>query len=76
MTTCQGKSCSFGLLRMSFVNVYQFLCVSVFGLNFIYSYNKQYEHSIYITDISINIIQKGSRRKSTDLFESVSLYLQ
>ena len=22
------------------------------------SYNKQYEHSIYITDISINIIQK------------------
>ena len=47
----------------------------LFGLNFFFffSYNKQYEHSIYITEISINIIQKGSRRKSTDLFESVSL---
>ena len=48
----------------------------MFGLNFFCLNNKQYEHSIYITDISTNIIQKGSRRKSTDLFESVSLYLQ
>ena len=28
MTTCLGKSCSFGLLIMSFVNVYQ-VCVCV-----------------------------------------------
>ena len=27
MTTCLGKSCSFSLLCVSFVNVYQFLCV-------------------------------------------------
>ena len=27
MTTCLGKSCSFGLLRVSFVNVYECVCV-------------------------------------------------
>ena len=27
MTTCVGKSCSFGLLCVSFVNVYEFVCV-------------------------------------------------
>ena len=27
MTTCVGKSCSFGLLCLSFVNVYQSVCV-------------------------------------------------
>ena len=27
MATCLGKSCSFGLLCMSFVNVYHFVCV-------------------------------------------------
>ena len=27
MTTCLGKSCSFGLLRVSFVGVCQILCV-------------------------------------------------
>ena len=27
---CLGKSCSFGLLYMSFLNVYQMLCVSHF----------------------------------------------
>ena len=27
MTTCLGKSCSFGLPCVSFVNVYQFVCV-------------------------------------------------
>ena len=26
MTTCLGKNCSFGLLCVSFVNVYLFLC--------------------------------------------------
>ena len=30
MTTCLGKSCSFGLLCVSFVNVYQYLRVSLF----------------------------------------------
>ena len=30
MTTCLGKSCSFGLLRMTFVSVCQILCVSSF----------------------------------------------
>ena len=30
MTTCLGKSCSFGLLCLSFVKVYQFLCLSFF----------------------------------------------
>ena len=30
MITCLGKSCSFGLLWVYFVNVYQFLCVSFF----------------------------------------------
>ena len=29
MTTCLGKICSFGLLPMSFVNVYQCVCVCV-----------------------------------------------
>ena len=29
MTTCLGKSCLFGLLCMSFVNVYQIVCVCV-----------------------------------------------
>ena len=50
----------------------------IIGRTSSFSYNKQYAHSIYmyITGISINIIQKGSRRKSTDLSESVSLYLQ
>ena len=28
MTTCLGKSCSFGLLCVSFENVYQFVCAS------------------------------------------------
>ena len=28
MTTCLGKSCSFGLSCVSFVNVYQFVCAS------------------------------------------------
>ena len=27
MTTCLGKGCSFDLLCVSFVNVYQFVCV-------------------------------------------------
>ena len=27
MTTCLVKNCSFGLLSLSFVNVYQFVCV-------------------------------------------------
>ena len=27
MDTCLGKSCSFGLLCVSFVNVYQSVCV-------------------------------------------------
>ena len=27
MTTCLGKSCLFGLLCMSFVNVYDFVCM-------------------------------------------------
>ena len=27
MTTCVGKSCSFGLPRVTFVNVYQFVCM-------------------------------------------------
>ena len=44
--------------------------------DFISSYNKQYGHSTYINDITINIIQKGSRRKSTDLFESIFLSLR
>ena len=30
MITCLGKSCSFGLLWVYFVNIYQFLCVSFF----------------------------------------------
>ena len=30
MTSCLGKSCSFGLLGMSFVNSYQFVCVLLF----------------------------------------------
>ena len=34
MTTCLRKSCSFGLLCVSFVNVYQFLCVSSFPFGF------------------------------------------
>ena len=29
MTTCLGQSCSFCLLCVSFVNVYQFVCASV-----------------------------------------------
>ena len=29
MTACLGKSCSFGLLCVSFVNVYQLLCMCV-----------------------------------------------
>ena len=33
MTICLGNSCSFGLLCVSFMNVYQFVCVSFpFGL--------------------------------------------
>ena len=27
MTTCLGKNCSFSILCMSFVNVYEFVCV-------------------------------------------------
>ena len=27
MSTCLGKSCSFGLLCVSFVNVYKFVCI-------------------------------------------------
>ena len=30
MTICLGKSCSFGLLCVSFVNVYQFVCLPLF----------------------------------------------
>ena len=29
MTICSGKSCSFGLLCVSFVNVYESVCVCV-----------------------------------------------
>ena len=31
MTTCLRKSCSFGLLCMSSVNIYRFVCVFLFG---------------------------------------------
>ena len=31
MTTCLGKRCSFGLLCLFFVNVYQFVYFSPFG---------------------------------------------
>ena len=34
MTTCLEKSCSFGLLCVYFVNVYQFMCVPFFPLGF------------------------------------------
>ena len=35
MTTCLGKSCSFSLLCVSFVNVYQFVCASFpFGIEY------------------------------------------
>ena len=34
MTTCLGKSCSFGLLYVSILNVYQFVCVSPFPFGF------------------------------------------
>ena len=34
MTTCLGKSCSFGPLCVSFVNVYPFSCVSIFPFGF------------------------------------------
>ena len=36
MTTCLGKRCSFGLLCVSFVTVYQIVCVCSsfpFGIN-------------------------------------------
>ena len=32
MTTCLGKSFSFGLVCVSCVNVHQFVCVNVFSL--------------------------------------------
>ena len=34
MTSCLGKSCSFSLLFMSFMNDYQFLCVLFFPFGF------------------------------------------
>ena len=34
MTICLGTSCSFGLLCVSFVNFYQFVCVCVFSFWF------------------------------------------
>ena len=34
MTTCLGKSCSFGLLCVSFVDVYQFLLCPSFPFDF------------------------------------------
>ena len=34
MTTCLGKSCIFGLLCVSFVNVYQILCVFFFPFGY------------------------------------------
>ena len=34
MTTCLGKICLFGLLCVSFVNVYQLMCVPSFPLGF------------------------------------------
>ena len=33
MTTFLGKSCSFGLLCVAFVKVYQILCVYPFGID-------------------------------------------
>ena len=32
MSTCLGKSCSYGLLCVSFVNVYQCVCVCLCGM--------------------------------------------
>ena len=32
MTTYLGKSCSFGLLYVSFVNVYEFVCAHLYFL--------------------------------------------
>ena len=34
MTTCLGKSCSFGLLCVHFVNVYEFVCAVFFPFEF------------------------------------------
>ena len=35
MTTCFGKSCSFGLLRVSFADAYEFVCALLFLLVFL-----------------------------------------
>ena len=32
MAACLGKSCSFGLMCLSFVNIYEFMCVLLFHL--------------------------------------------
>ena len=34
MNSCFGKSCLFGLLCVSFVNVYQFVCLLFFSYGF------------------------------------------
>ena len=35
MTTCLEKSCSYGLLLVSFVNVYQVVCMLLFSFGFV-----------------------------------------
>ena len=69
MTTCLGKSCSFGLLSVSFANIYQFLCVSFFPFWFC-----GWEVIVLIPDhcLSIYFVTLESR-KSQKLFPFVKI---
>ena len=65
MTACLGKSCSFGLPCVSFVNVYQFVCVllSLLVLSWVCFIN--FDHSFLFT---LNIHLEIKRAQSNMIF--------
>ena len=65
MTTCLGKSCSIGLLCVSFVNVYKILCVCPsfpFGIK-----DGMWDVIVLIPDHCLSIYVGGSGRIEDDM---------
>ena len=68
MTSCLGKSCIFGLLCVSFVNVYQILCVFFFPFGYLgWDVGCDYifipDHYLFIYFSYNRYVAKGSRRQ-------------
>ena len=72
MTICLGKSCPFGLLCVSFVNVYQFLCVSFFSFGF---EGGMWDLIVLISDHCLSIYS-AFKSRSKYVLKASTVYMQ